>query len=100
MSAKRTETSLRSSSARSASAAPQDGQNRAPAGTAVEQRGHAVSTATIEAYTDRRRNELWIAELHIRAVIYVAEGCHWSICLSGYGPGNRQRSGRGVFTRG
>ena len=51
MSAKRTVTSLRSSMARSASAAPQAGQNRAPAGTAVEQRGHAVSTATIEAYT-------------------------------------------------
>src|SRR5436305_12091424 len=51
ISAKRTVTSLRSSMARSASAAPQDGQKRAPSGTEAEQCGHAASTATTEAYT-------------------------------------------------
>src|SRR5207244_12777423 len=62
MSAKRTVTSLRSSIARSPTAAPQAGQKRAPAGTAAEHRGHAPSTTTFEAYTARRRNERKIDE--------------------------------------
>src|SRR5256886_5026994 len=84
MSAKRTVTSLRSSSARSPTAAPQAGQKRAPAGTAAEQRGHARSTPTNEAYTGRPRNEDRTAELHIHAAIYHPEGRHRSICLPGY----------------
>src|SRR5207245_5497780 len=51
MSAKRTVTSLRSSITLSPTAAPQAGQKRAPAGTSAEQRGHAPSTTTFEAYT-------------------------------------------------
>src|SRR5256886_2898092 len=53
MSAKRTVTSFRSSIARSPTAAPQAGQKRAAVGTAAEQRGHAASTLTFEAYTGR-----------------------------------------------
>src|SRR3989441_3486271 len=51
MSAKRTVTSLRSSIARSPTAAPQAGQKRAPAGIAAEHWGHIASIATIEAYS-------------------------------------------------
>src|SRR2546428_3335815 len=51
MSAKRMVTSLRSSIARSPTASPQAGQNRAPAGTAAEQCGQIASIATIEAYS-------------------------------------------------
>src|SRR5207248_9084559 len=110
MSAKRTVTSFRSSIARSPIAAPQAGQNRAPVGTEAEQRGHAPSTATIEAYTaktsEQPANPGYApysadvadhhnpARIYRRARVYEAPdvGERWR--ARGHGAGNRRRAAR------